>query len=178
MAWLDGAVNGMISRLMPAGFTPDEAFCLAQAAYIMERKRAQGVPRTVLERQQVSFEINQTLQRLGQFPMGPEAHRQRIILWETVFGRGSWHEPIDPEEIYGPGAGLQPESIVHNLRLHKDADDAAFLKLSYAGPQEGEFASNLDKIRRGFEALAGGHSLFCTFETKKSTDLQKVSTPG
>ncbi|MEV4990192.1 Kelch repeat-containing protein [Pseudarthrobacter sp. LMD1-1-1.1] len=173
MAWLDGAVNGMVLRLIPAGFTPDEAYCLAQAAYIKERKRAQGVPSTVLERQQVSFEINQTLYRLGPFPTGPEAHRQRIILWEKVFGPGSWHERIDPEEIYGRGADMQPDSIVPNLMLHKDAADAAFIKLSYTGPQEGEFASNVDKIRRGFEALAGGHSLFCMFETEESMDVQK-----
>ncbi|MEV8133398.1 Kelch repeat-containing protein [Pseudarthrobacter sp. NPDC092424] len=173
MAWLDGAVNGMMSRLVLAGFTPDEAFCLAQTAYIKEQKRAQGVPRSVMERQQVSFEINQTLKRLGQLPMGAEAHRQRIILWETVFGRGSWHEPIDTEEIYGPGAGPSAESIVQTLRLHKDADDAAFLKLSYAGSQENEFDSNLDKIRRGFQALAGGYSLLCTFETRESTHPQE-----
>lgn len=101
MGLMDGAVNGMVSRIVQAGFTPPEAFCLAQAAYIKENKRDPNVPKTVLDRKSATWEINQTLGALGSYPMGPEAHRQRIILWEKVFGRGSWHEPIDPAEIYG-----------------------------------------------------------------------------
>jgi hypothetical protein len=101
MGLMDGAVNGMVSRIMQAGFSPEEAFCLAQVAYIKEHKREPGVPNAVLDRKVATWEINQTLSALGRYSMGPEAHRQRIILWEKVFGRGSWHEPIDPEEIYG-----------------------------------------------------------------------------
>jgi hypothetical protein len=45
----------------------------------------------------------------------------RIVLWEKIFGRGSWHEPIDPEEINGPASSgmLQaqaPQSAVHPER--------------------------------------------------------------
>lgn len=167
MAWLDGAVNGMVSRLIPAGFTPDEAFCLAQAAYIKESKRAKGVPPAVLERQQVSLEINQTLKRLGPFPMGPEAHRQRVILWEKVFGRGSWPEPIDAEEIYGPEAGGQARNITDFLRLQKIADDAAFSKLYYVESDAG--GSPLDLLKRGFLVMAGGNSLFCAFKIRGDT---------
>lgn len=101
MGLMDGAVNGMVSRIVQTGFTPMEAFCLAQAAYIKEHKREPGVPSAVLDRKAATWEINQALGALGAYPMGPEAHRQRIILWEKVFGRGSWHEPIDPTEIYG-----------------------------------------------------------------------------
>ncbi|MUU73533.1 kelch motif-containing protein [Pseudarthrobacter sp. GA104] len=172
MAWLDGAVNGMVSRLMQAGFTPDEAFCLAQAAYIKERKRAAGVPRAVLERQQVSFEINQTLKRLDPFPTGPEAHRQRIILWEKVFGRGSWHEPIDPDEIYGPEHGGPAETILDSFMANKIAADAAFTKLYHVISAEGDQPSPLDDLRRGFQALAGGNSLACKFQIEGSTDVQ------
>lgn len=168
MAWLDGAVNGMVSRLIPAGFTPDEAFCLAQAAYIKESKRAKGVPRSVLERQQVSLEINQTLKHLGPLPMGPEAHRQRIILWERVFGRGSWHESIDPVEIYGPEAGQPAGGIVDSLRLQEIADDAAFSKLYYVAPDAGSSPSDL--LKRGFQVMAGGNSLFCAFKIRGNMD--------
>lgn len=107
---MDGAVNGMVSRLLRVAFSPDEAFCLAQAAYIKEQRRAQGLPIPVLERQQVTWEINQALKLLGDFPLGPETHRQRIILWEKIFGRGSWHEPIDPEWIYGTSVSENPET--------------------------------------------------------------------
>lgn len=109
MGLLDGAVNGMVSRIMQAGFSPEEAFCLAQVAYIKEHKRQAGVPHAVLDRKDATWEINQTLNALGMYPMGVEAHRQRIILWEKVFGRGSWHEPIDPDEVYGaaPSPGVR-----------------------------------------------------------------------
>lgn len=102
MGFMDGAVNGMATRLVAAGFTPGEAFCLGQAAYIKEGKRDSRVPPTVVDRQTTSADINQTLAALGQFPMGVEAHRRRIRLWERIFGFGSWHEPIDPAEIYNP----------------------------------------------------------------------------
>lgn len=102
MGLLDGAVNGMATRLIPAGFTPYEAFCLGQAAYIKEGKRDSSVPSAELSRRDATAAINQALEILGQFPMGVEAHRQRIRLWEHIFGFGSWHEPVDPEEIYSP----------------------------------------------------------------------------
>lgn len=168
MAWLDGAVNGMVSRLIPVGYTPDEAFCLAQAAYIKESKRAKGVPRSVVERQLVSMEINQTLNRLGPFPMGPEAHRQRIILWERVFGRGSWHEPIDPEEIYGPEESQPTRSVMDSLNLQRVADDAAFSKLYYVAPDAG--SSPLELLNRGFQVIAGGNSALCAFKIRGDTD--------
>jgi hypothetical protein len=107
MGLMDGAVNGMVSRIMQAGFTPEESFCLAQVAYIKEHKREAGVPRAVLDRKVATWEINQTLNALGRYPMGVEAHRQRIILWEKVFGRGSWHEPVDPAEIYGTAPSIE-----------------------------------------------------------------------
>ncbi|MGN7251427.1 MULTISPECIES: hypothetical protein [unclassified Arthrobacter] len=102
MGFMDGAVNGMMTRLVPAGFMPDEAFCLGQAAYIKEGKRDPGVPPAVVDRQSATALINQTLTTLGTYPMGVEAHIQRIRLWERIFGFRSWHEPIDPEEVYGP----------------------------------------------------------------------------
>ncbi|MFE4835814.1 hypothetical protein ACFRAU_14180 [Arthrobacter sp. NPDC056691] len=102
MGFMDGAVNGMMTRLVPAGFMPNEAFCLGQAAYIKEGKREPSVPPTVVDRQTATALINQTLAMLGSYPMGVEAHKQRIRLWERIFGFRSWHEPIDPEEIYSP----------------------------------------------------------------------------
>lgn len=102
MGFMDGAVNGMATRLVPAGFTPYEAFCLGQAAYIKEGKRDPSVPPAEVSRQAATAAISQALVTLGQFPMGVEAHRQRIRLWEHIFGFGSWHEPINPEEIYSP----------------------------------------------------------------------------
>lgn len=122
MGWMDGAVTGMSSRLVSAGFTPDEAFSLAQAAYIKEKKRAKGAPSAVLKRSEASQVINQVLNLLGHYPSGAEAHRQRIILWEKVFGRGSWLEPFDPTEIYGPSANLSgspspDEDIAHDAAI-------------------------------------------------------------
>lgn len=102
MGFMDGAANGMASRLLAVGFTPEEAFRLAQAAYIKNPDRAGGGPNAILDHQQATWETNQAINALASYPMGSEAHRQRIILWEKVFGFGSWHEPIDPSEIYSP----------------------------------------------------------------------------
>lgn len=100
MGLLDGAVNGMMGRLAAAGYTEAEAFYLAQAAYIKEDKRHRAVPPTQLTRKDTSWEINQSLSRMGAYPMGTAAHRERIRLWEKIFGFGSWHEPIDRAEVY------------------------------------------------------------------------------
>lgn len=100
MGLLDGAVNGMIGRLTAVGYTEGEAFFLSQAAYIKEDKRHRAVPPTQLSRKDASWEINQCLRRMGMYPMGVAAHRERIRLWEKIFGFGSWHEPIDRAEVY------------------------------------------------------------------------------
>jgi len=107
----------MIDRLIQGGFTPAESYFLAQAAYIKEQKRDARVPPTVLSRSATSYEINQTLQRLGPYPLGVEAHRQRIILWEKIFGRGSWHEPIDPDDIYGAAPSVSDPAKTFQLIL-------------------------------------------------------------
>lgn len=119
MGFMDGAVNGMASRLLAAGFSPEEALCLAQSAYVKHSKRTAGGPKAILDRQEVSWEINQAINALGPYPMGNEAHRQRIILWEKVFGFGSWHEPIDPSEIYSP-----LELLAHGHRTSGVVGDA------------------------------------------------------
>jgi hypothetical protein len=125
MALMDRAVNGMISRLLPVGFMPWEALCLAQAAYLKESKRHPEVPRPILERQQVSAAVNQAVSLLERNSFGPDAHRERIILWESVFGRGTWHEPIPPEEIYGetsPQGGSEPDPIEDLRQAWKEAN--------------------------------------------------------
>lgn len=158
MGFMDGAVNGMASRLAAVGFTPDEAFCLAQSAYIKNQRRATGVPQAVLDRKDASWEINQTVNALGPYPMGNEAHRQRIILWEKIFGFGSWHEPIDPAEIYSP-----MELLAHGYRtpgVIEDVDATApptahvaqkrFQKLVVGQPGL-SFAEQLDYASRRVE---------------------------
>lgn len=105
---MDGAVSGMALRLNTAGFTPEEAFCLAQVAYLKEHKRSPFVPPSVLSRGQATQEINRVLRLLGPYSMGVEAHRQRNQLWEAVFGQGSWHESEDQE--HAPRAEHEPES--------------------------------------------------------------------
>lgn len=108
MGLLDGAVNGMVMRLCEVAFSPDEAFCIAQAAYIARDKRDPRVPPSILNRQEVTAEVDLTLKRLGPYPMGPDAHRRRILLWEKIFGFGTWHEPIDPDTVYLPGVPKPP----------------------------------------------------------------------
>ncbi|WP_129545615.1 hypothetical protein [Arthrobacter dokdonensis] len=83
----------------------------------------------------MSREINLTLARLGSFPMGVEAHRQRIILWEKVFGRGSWHEPIDPDEIY-----------INQAPPHTQA----------SSPESRKTASNLSEQHKEFKFILPG----------------------
>lgn len=102
MSLLDGAVNGMMIRLTSAGFAPTEAFSLAQAAYIKAQNRDSSVLPTVVSRSEATWEIDQALKELGPYPMGVEAHRTRIKLWEKIFGFRSWHEPVDPLEVYTP----------------------------------------------------------------------------
>lgn len=102
MGLLDGAVNGMMRRLVSAGFAPNEAFSLAEAAYIKANKRSQSVPPSGVSRSEATWEIDQALTQLGAYPMGVEAHRTRIRLWERIFGFGSWHEPVDPADVYTP----------------------------------------------------------------------------
>lgn len=102
MGLLDGAVNGMMARLVSAGFAPYEAFSLAEVAYIKAKKRDQSVPPSAVCRSDATWEINVALEQLGPSPMGVEAHRTRIRLWERIFGFGSWPEPVDPAEVYTP----------------------------------------------------------------------------
>ncbi|MHC6231154.1 hypothetical protein ACX5I6_16325 [Arthrobacter sp. MMS24-T111] len=111
---MDGALNGMVSRLLMAGYADFEALCLAQAAYLKEHKRVSGVPPTVLQRSQVTAAVNNALQILGRYAMGVEAHRQRILLWERVFGAGSWHEPI-ANDLIDSSIADQPKQPVGAL---------------------------------------------------------------
>lgn len=99
---LDGAVNGMVIRLTSAGFAPNEAFSLAQAAYIKAKKRGSSVLPTVVSRSEATWESDEALNELGPYQMGVEAHRTRIRLWEEIFGFRSWHERVDPLEVYTP----------------------------------------------------------------------------
>ncbi|WP_156037216.1 hypothetical protein [Arthrobacter sp. UNC362MFTsu5.1] len=102
MGLLNGAVNGMMSRLVSVGFAPDEAFSLAEVAYIKAEKRDQSVPPSLVSRSDATWEIDRALSQLASSPMGPEAHRTRIRLWERIFGFGSWPEPVNPTEVYTP----------------------------------------------------------------------------
>lgn len=124
VALLDGAVQGMKTRLLQVGYLPDEAFYIAQAAYLKPNKYAPDSPQPVLvRRKDVSWEVSQAMSLLGKYPMGPEAHRQRILLWEKIFGRGSWHEPIDETEIYPEIA--EPSKLqtpIERRAEHKDAE--------------------------------------------------------
>ncbi|WP_415853395.1 hypothetical protein [Sinomonas sp. G460-2] len=71
-------------------------------------KRDPAVPPTIVGRQDVTWEVDKTLKILGPYPIGPEAHRQRIRLWEKIFGYGSWHEPVDLDDVYLPGTPKPP----------------------------------------------------------------------
>ncbi|MFB9713943.1 hypothetical protein [Arthrobacter methylotrophus] len=108
MGIMDRAVGGMFNRLLPAGFTPWEAFCIGQAAYIAPDKRDSIVPPSNVGGHDVTWEVDKTLRQLGAYPMGTEAYRQRVLLWEKIFGYGTWHEPIDPAEVYLPGTPKPP----------------------------------------------------------------------
>jgi hypothetical protein len=116
MSLLDGAVNGIVIRLTSAGFAPGEAFSLGQAAYIKAKKRDSSVLPTVISRSEATWEIDQALKELGPYPMGAEAHRTRIRLWEKIFGFRSWHEPVDPLEVYTP-----LELLAYGYRVPEEA---------------------------------------------------------
>lgn len=108
MGIMDRAVGGMMTKLLPAGFTPWESFCIGQAAYIAPGKRDSMVPSSIVRGQDVTWDVDKTLRQLGPYPMGPEAYRQRVLLWEKIFGYGTWHEPVDPTAIYVPGTPRPP----------------------------------------------------------------------
>lgn len=167
MGLMDGAVKGMVSRLIQAGFTPSESFCLAQVAYVKEHKREASTPRAVLDRKAATWEINQTLGMLGMFPMGSEAHRQRIILWDKIFGRGSWHEPIDPEEIYGPpyttaSSSPNPASAFEPVRRPSERKEFSFVLPGQTGQYSEAYAETLVKAAETelrSQASASGYSI-------------------
>lgn len=91
LGFIDGAVNGMVTRLLSVGFTPDEAKHLAHAAYLPVRKRTATCPATPHKRSYVSTMINRAYAALEAGPNGVQAHLIRIALTEMVFmNAGSW----------------------------------------------------------------------------------------
>lgn len=102
MGYKDGAVSGMASRLMPVGFMPEEAQCLGQAAYLPPGQMAPNYPKPLRPRPEVSHLINLAINGLSQSPYGPRAHLGRIVLWESIFGEGSWHEELEYTEDERP----------------------------------------------------------------------------
>lgn len=165
MGMLDSAVNGMASRLMVAGFYPAEAFALAEACYINETKRTGVSSAAVLDRKQATAEVNGALNSLGSYPVGEDAHRRRIILWERVFGRGSWPEPIDPIEIYGPTSEVVPATEFLGRR-------------STSRPEQGRVLPHTPALRRTEYEVERGHAKEKVFLSIASAFVLAIITIG
>ena len=80
---------------MPLGFMPEEAQCLGQAAYLPTVRITANYPRPLRPQPEVSHLINLAIKGLSQNPVGPRAHLGRIVLWESIFGYGTWHEQLE-----------------------------------------------------------------------------------
>ncbi|WP_306972503.1 DUF805 domain-containing protein [Arthrobacter bambusae] len=83
--------------------------------------------------------------------MGPEAHRQRILLWENIFGLGTWHEPIDRATIYLPGVPkppLPPRPQTVNPRPTSDTGAAGRAGAQGVAPSSVQAATKTEDLSR------------------------------
>lgn len=131
MGWMDGAVNAMVSRIVGGGYTFEQATCLAQAAYLKKNKFSPGVPSPVLKRSEISWEINQALKGpLNPFTPAAEANRQRRLLWERVFGTGTWARWSEVEQSrkqVTPSPALAHSPMIDGTTRYFDTVDLAFM---------------------------------------------------
>ncbi|MET3934857.1 DUF6804 family protein [Arthrobacter sp. OAP107] len=79
-------------------------------------------------------------------------------------------KPSGSSSMRGSEIGDSAGSVMEALQIQKMADDAAFSKLYYVAPDSSEAGAPLDLLKRGFQVMAGGSSLFCSFMIRGNTE--------